>query len=72
MDSEEATRVLKEHATRQRISIELTDEQVRVILDQWDDADPREPAEITFYVEKRPEMNFTVAGYRYRGDTCCA
>jgi hypothetical protein len=72
MDSEEATRVLKEHAAKQRISIELSDDQVRAILDQWEDADPREPAEITFVVEKRPELSFTVAGYRYRGDTCCA
>jgi hypothetical protein len=41
---------------------------VRAILEQWDDADPRQPAEITFYVEKREEMNLTVAGYRYRED----
>ncbi len=69
---DEASRIIKRHAANQKIRIELTDEQMEAILGNWDEQDPRLPAEITFYVGERPMAELRVAGYRYRGDTCCA
>jgi hypothetical protein len=71
MSSEEASRVIKRLAENQKVSIELTQDQLDALLKQWDDANPREPAQISFYVDRKELANLTVAGYRYRGDTCC-
>lgn len=71
MDADQASQTLKKLAADQKVSIELTQDQLEAILGQWDEGDPRKPAEITFYVERKPQLNVTVAGYRYRGDTCC-
>jgi hypothetical protein len=68
---DEASRLIKRYAERQKIRVELTDEQMDAILGKWDEQDPRMPAEITFYVGDRPVAELRVAGYRYRGDTCC-
>ena len=68
---DEASRVIKYYAARQQIRIELSDEQMEAILGKWDEQDPRLPAEITFYVGEHPVAELRVAGYRYRGDTCC-
>jgi hypothetical protein len=66
-----ATAVLKREAAKQPITITLTDEQMRAILQAWDDKDPYAPAEVTFVVGLRRVVGIKVAGYRYRGDTCC-
>jgi hypothetical protein len=66
-----ASQVVKQLAVGNMIRIELSEEQLQAILDQWDDPDPRMAAEITFYVGNRPAAGLRVAGYRYRGNTCC-
>jgi hypothetical protein len=71
VDSKAASEVIKKLAERQRIRIELTDDQLARILDQWDVGDPYEPAEITFHVGERDAVQLKLAGYWYRGDTCC-
>jgi hypothetical protein len=70
-DSQAASEVIKKLAERQRVRIELTEDQLSHILKQWDEGNPREPAEITFHVGDREVIELKVAGYRYRGDTCC-
>lgn len=68
---EEASILIKKFAAQQRIEIRLTEEQMSAILEQWNEMNPRLPAEITFYAGRRAAANLKVAGYRYRGDTCC-
>lgn len=71
ISSEEASQIVKRFAAKQKVAIELTQDQLDALLRQWDDVDPRQPAELTFYVERKEQSNLTVAGYRYKGDTCC-
>jgi hypothetical protein len=71
ISSDEASNIIKEYAKKQKIEIKLSEEQLKTILDQWDDKDPKMPAEISFYVGEREMINLRVAAYRYRGDTCC-
>jgi hypothetical protein len=66
-----ASEVIKIYAAKQKIKIKLTQEQLNVMLSQWNDGDQKMPAEVTFYVAGRPAMQMKVAAYRYRGDTCC-
>ena len=68
---EEASEIIKRYAAEQPIRVELTEEQYKTILGSWDEKDPRRPAQITFYVRDRTVAEMMVAGYRYRGDTCC-
>lgn len=68
---EEASQLIKKFAEKQKIRIELTEEQMNLILDKWNERDVRHPAEITFVVADRAIAELKVAGYRYRGDTCC-
>lgn len=62
---------IKKLAAKQKIKIKLNKAQLDAIMKQWNDKDPRKPAEITFYVGRRAVANLKVAAYRYRGDTCC-
>lgn len=66
-----ASAVVKAYASKQRIAIKLTQDQMDAILKQWDDKNPHMPAEITFKVGAKSMINLKVAAYRYRGDTCC-
>lgn len=50
----------------------MSEEQLKSILDQWDDKDPKMPAEVSFHVGEREMIKLKVAAYRYRGSTCCA
>lgn len=68
---EEASELIKQFAEEQKIRIELTEDQLEAITEQWKDMDLRSPAEITFYVGERAAANLKVAGYTYSGDTCC-
>lgn len=63
---------IKQEAERQRITVELTEEQLEALRAAWDDGDPKAAAQITFLVKGKPVAEMAVAGYRYRGDTCCA
>ncbi len=67
----QASELIKSYASKQRIRINIPDESLATILKNWDDKDPKLPAEISFYVKGRPKINLKVAGYRYRGNTCC-
>jgi hypothetical protein len=69
---DEASRLIKEYAKERKIRIELSEEQLAAISEQWKDVDPRSPAEITFYVGERAPASLKVAGYSYWSDTCCA
>jgi len=68
---DEASRLIKKFAEEQKIRVELTEEQLDAISDQWKGMDMRSPAEITFYVGERAVAALRVAGYTYSGDTCC-
>ena len=69
--SDEASAVIKKLAAKQKITVRLTQEQLDALLGQWNEGDPRQPAEITFRVGRKTVIDLKVAGYRYRGDTCC-
>lgn len=71
IDPDQLSKLVKQQAEGQKIVVELTEEQARAILAQWDERDPRAPAQVTFVVESREVAELAVAGYRYRGDTCC-
>lgn len=62
---------LKRQAEKQKIRVELTDEQAEALFGVWNDLNPKKPAQVTFVVKGRPVTEFAVAAYRYRGDTCC-
>jgi hypothetical protein len=66
-----ASEIIKSYAVKQKISVKLSQEQLEAIMSQWNDRDPKMPAEITFYAGRRAMMQLKVAGYRYRGDSCC-
>lgn len=68
---EKASELIKRYAEEQQIRIELTEEQYQAILQSWNEQDPRKPARITFAVKDRSVAALDVAGYRYRGSTCC-
>jgi hypothetical protein len=68
---DEASKIVKQLAAKQKVKIKLTEEQMNSILKQWDEKNPKMPAEITFYVGRKSVVNLKVAAYRYRGDTCC-
>ena len=67
----EASRVIKDHAAKQPIRVELSEEQLEAILGQWSRAKPSDPVEITFHVGDRDVGNLRVASCAYWGDTCC-
>jgi DNA-binding TFAR19-related protein (PDSD5 family) len=69
--ADQASQVVKKLAAKQKIAIRLTEEQLNEIIQQWNDKDPRSPAEISFHVGPRKVIELKVAGYRYRGNTCC-
>lgn len=69
--SKEASEAIKKFAEDQPIQVELSEEQMEAIHDQWQTGDPYKPAEITFTVKDRPVAGLKVASYSYRGDTCC-
>jgi hypothetical protein len=69
---EEATRVIKEHAAKQPVRIELTDEQLERLRDQWSKGDPSRPIELTFVLADRTVGAMRVASCAYLSDTCCA
>ena len=72
MQVEEATRVIKEHAAKQPVRIELSDEQLQVLQKQWANADPSRPIELTFVIGDRTLGELRLASCAYIGDTCCA
>jgi hypothetical protein len=69
---DEGSKLVNRLAKEQRISIELTQEQMETILRQWQSADNSKPAELTFVVEGRDRVSLRVAAYAYYGDSCCA
>jgi hypothetical protein len=71
MQVEEATRVIKEHASKQPVQIELTDEQLQYVREQWGKGDPNRPIELTFVVADRTVGELRVASCAYLSDTCC-
>lgn len=72
MEVEEATRVIKEHASKQPVQIELTDEQLQQLREQWGKGDPRRPIELRFVLADRTVGEMRVASCAYLSDTCCA
>jgi hypothetical protein len=69
---DEGSKLVNKLAKEQRISIQLTQEQLDAIVRQWQSADNTKPAEIIFNVEGRQETSLRVAAYAYYGDNCCA
>ncbi len=72
MGIDEGSKMVNKLAKDQRISIELTPEQMDAILSQWRSADNTKPAELTFTVEGETQTSLRVAAYAYYGDSCCA
>jgi hypothetical protein len=69
--AQSAARLTKQLAAKQKIRIDLTQEQLRAITDQWTIKKPGSPAEISFHVGERKAATLKVASYSYWGDTCC-
>ena len=63
---------IKELAANQKISVNISADQLEALQRQWDSWDNSKPAEITFLVDGKTEAKLKVAAYAYRGDTCCA
>ncbi|MFI6496641.1 hypothetical protein [Nonomuraea typhae] len=72
IETQDVSARIKELAEDNEIIISLTAEQASALLGQWDDKDPTAPAKIRFTVEEKNVAEIHVAGYRYRGSTCCA
>ncbi len=62
---------LKKEAAHQRVTVELTEEQLESLRAVWNEGDPTAPAVVTFLVKGKPTAEIAVAGYRYSGSTCC-
>jgi hypothetical protein len=62
---------LKKEAERQRVTVELTEEQLESLKAAWNQGDPTAPAVVTFLVKGKPAAEMAVAGYRYAGSECC-
>jgi hypothetical protein len=69
---DEGSKLVNKLAKEQKISIELTEEQMDAIVRQWQSADNTKPAELTFQVKGRDQRSLRVAAYAYYGDNCCA
>jgi hypothetical protein len=69
---DEASRIIKEHASKQQIKVEITEDQLQAMLRQWVDKSPGAPAQITFVVKDRTVADLHLASCSYWGDTCCA
>jgi hypothetical protein len=72
MQVDEAARLIKEHASRQPVQIELTDEQLEQLRAQWSKGDPSRPIELRFVVADRTVGELRLASCAYLSDTCCA
>jgi hypothetical protein len=68
---EQANRLIKEAAAKQRVEVTIAEEQLKALLEQIRGRDPKAPTEISFVVEGREAVNLRAAGYWYAGDTCC-
>ncbi|MGY5210048.1 hypothetical protein [Nocardia gipuzkoensis] len=66
-----ATRV-KAEAEKNRVTIEVTEEQLDSIKAIWTERDRSVPATVTFFVKGRPAAEMSVAGYSYTDNICCA
>ena len=73
-----ASAALKRYAAKQRVQVELTDDQMQALqrqlgVDTASPLDPRRPFNITFVVKGRPKAfgDFNVASCAYWSDTCC-
>jgi hypothetical protein len=71
MDLEKAERVTKAAAQKRQIRIELTEEQVKQLSEQYGKLNPAEAAELIFTNGHEVTSVLKVAGYGYTGDTCC-
>jgi hypothetical protein len=69
--SDEASKIIKKYAEKQKVDVKLTEEQLQTIIDQLKGKDPKMPTQVSFYVGNREVANTMVAGYWYAGDTCC-
>lgn len=69
---DDASLKIKELAANQKISVNISSEQLEALQSQWDSWDNTRPAEITFLVDGKTEAKLKVAAYAYRNTTCCA
>jgi hypothetical protein len=69
---DDGSKLVNRLAKDQKITVELTPEQMEVIIGQWRSADNTRPAELTFTVEGEPQTSLRVAAYAYYSDSCCA
>ena len=69
---DEGSKLVNKLAKEQRISIQVTDEQMDALLSQWAAGDNTRPSELVFEVEGKERASLRVAAYAYYGDTCCA
>jgi hypothetical protein len=69
---DDGSKLVNKLAKEQQITIELTPEQMKTIVSQWQSADNARPAQLTFTVEGDPQTSLRVAAYAYYGDNCCA
>ena len=69
---DESAKIVKDLAQDQKIEIQLTPEQYKVLEKGWNNYDNSKPAQITFVVNGKDEAELKVAAYTYRSSTCCA
>lgn len=70
LDSRAASQAVKKFSEQNKVRIELTEEQMNALLEGYTE-DPEKPARLTFWANGKAKLQFDVAGYSYRGDTCC-
>jgi hypothetical protein len=71
LKAEEASKIIKRLAAKQKIKVRLTEEQFAAITRNWKRMNPKEPAEITFYIQNRGKAGLKVASQSFWNDTCC-
>ncbi|MGH9877142.1 MAG: hypothetical protein ACREBU_03155 [Nitrososphaera sp.] len=69
--AEEASKIVKRLAAKQKIRVRLTEEQLAAITNQWKGMNPKKPAEITFYIQNRGKVGLKVASQSYWNNSCC-
>jgi hypothetical protein len=69
---DEGSKLVNKLAKEQRITIELTQDQMAILVRQWQSADNTKPAELIFRVEGRERTSLRVAAYAYFSGDCCA
>ncbi|MDB5223383.1 MAG: hypothetical protein JWN83_2050 [Chitinophagaceae bacterium] len=67
----QAEKQTKAAAGKRKITIELTEKQMKLFESQYKKLNPADAAELIFTLSKKQTSKLKIAGYSYHGNTCC-